>query len=93
MEYDISIVRKLLSERTARIQTLELQAQNTKGHISAYRWWLGIVITETSLIIYFAEPLQRLPIPLWGLQVGTLICSLGMWVILQKRKDRNNLWL
>ena len=88
LEASVKALRRALDEREGKISDLKDRIRNTEDRASACRWWLGFLILESALVTYFAEPLSRLPIPLWGVHAGALIGWIGFWVFLRKKLEK-----
>ena len=84
LEKSIKTLRRMLDEREGKISDLKERIRNTEDRASACRWWLGFLILESALVIYFAESLLTLPIPLWGVHAGAMVGWIGFWVFLRK---------
>ena len=64
LEASLKALRRTLNEREEKSQALTELIRNTEDRVLAYRWWLGFLLLETALVIYFAEPVyDTLKIP------------------------------
>ena len=88
LEASLKALRQTLGEREEKIRALKDLIRNTEDRVSACRWWLGFLILDSALVTYFAEPLSRLSIPLWGVHAVALVGWIGFWVFLRKNWEK-----
>ncbi len=88
LESDLKMMRRLVWDRTQRIQTLEEEVKTTKDRNSAYKWWLWLVIVESFGILNFIEILHSLPFPIWWTHAAVLVFGGGIWIGFFKKIGR-----